>query len=217
MAKRLVRMRAPGEAPGLKQRRHAVRNPFNTAGKSWIFNAGDWVIFELSDDEKQFLDEYRNPWEAKLFDVADTEAEAAKIVMARKRQMAAARAKAFPAATLGEEGKVGSDDDILNLVTAKAAEKNVAESVVKLQEPDASLVADAEKALAEEAELDEQKTHEATIAFLSTYLSHDAVKEADELFGEKLSWIVANRIERLTEIQGVGKKTVQKIKQAIGA
>lgn len=226
MPKRFVRMRVPGEAPGLTQRRHAIRNPFGADGKSWVFDAGMWVILELSQPEEQFLTEYCNQAGVRLIDVADSKASAAKIVIDRKRQMAAARARAFPAATIGEEGKVGTDDDLLNVVTAEAAEKSVEEAIVELDEPEASLVKRAEYvisdeengSIAEPLEPEEEDTAiNDTIGVLVTVMSHEAAQEAADRWGSRLSWIVANDPDKFTEIHGVGKKTVENLKKIIGA
>jgi hypothetical protein len=218
MALRFVRMRAPGEAPGLKQRRHAVRNPFDPGGSSFVFDAGIWIIKELTEQEEQFLSEYTNPNDVKLFDIAKSKAEAARIVIRRKQQMAAAKAKAFPAAAVGAEGRIGSDEDILDLVSADAAEARAEEIVHELPEPDKSLVERAERAL-EKAEAEDEYDREAidtSVGLLSSYVSHDTAKAAADKFGTKLSWIIPNDPDQLLEVPGIGKRTVDKIKKAVG-
>ena len=212
-------MREPGEAPGLTAKRHGVRH--------WNFQAGVWEIMELSESDERFLRKYRNPADARLFDVANDESEAVEIIVERQRRAAEALARQFSVAYTGNApGMAGTDDDILKIATAKAARRAVgsAPRAATIAEVEAAAHVEVGGATVPEPELerppvevpdDDAANLKNVVAILSTYVSHDAAKAAAEKFGNKLSWIMSNDPDQLLEISGIGKKTVEKIKKSV--
>lgn len=210
-----VRMKKPGEGPGLTQKRHGVPVP-GGHDRSWHFDAGTWRIMELTAAHEKFLREYRNQADRLLFDVADSEAEAVRIIAERKRALASSLSKQFPVAAEKVEGIAGTDDDLLRLAVARSAVNAAEEIAPKLAPEDEELLSSAEAAVTAEEKADDEQTRQNVIAMLSTYVTHEVAKAADEMFGEKLSWVMANDPDQLSEVAGIGKKTVEKIKKAVG-
>lgn len=216
MSLRYVRMREPGEAPGLTAKRHGVRH--------WNFQAGVWDIMELSESDEKFLRKYRNPADARLFDVANNESEAVEIIVERQRKAAEALSRQFSVAFIANApGMAGTDKDILQIATAKAAKRAVesAPRAATIDEVEAAARAEVADAVAPEPPTldvpdDDAVNTKNVVALLSTFVTHESAKAAAEKFGDKLSWIMSNDADRLLEISGIGKKTVGKIKKSVG-
>lgn len=216
MSLRYVRMREPGEAPGLTAKRHGVRH--------WNFQAGVWEIMKLSESDERFLRKYRNPADARLFDVANNESEAVEIIVERQRKAAEALSRQFSVAFTGNApGMAGTDDDILKIATAKAAKRAVesAPRAATINEVEAAARAEVADAVAPEPPApdvpDDDAANQANVVgLLASFVSHESAKAAAKKFGDKLSWIMSNDADKLLEINGIGKKTVDKIKKSVG-